>query len=185
MRSLLLLLYGTGMRIGEVLSLSLQDVDLEQRLVTVRDTKFYKTRLVPIGRRLTKALADYLAQRRRLPLPEGEASSFLAACTGIRLDYKRVNKLFCRVRKLAQVQRELSARYPPRIHDIRHTAAVHRLIAWYRAGVDLQRLLPQLATYLGHVDIASTQHYLSMTAELLQEASVRFEHYAQVETRHA
>jgi site-specific recombinase XerD len=185
MRSLLLLLYGTGMRIGEVLSLSLQDVDLEQRLVTVRDTKFYKTRLVPIGPRLTKALADYLAQRRRLPLPEGEASSFLAACTGIRLDYKRVNKLFCRVRKLAQVQRELSARYPPRIHDIRHTAAVHRLIAWYRAGVDLQRLLPQLATYLGHVDIASTQHYLSMTAELLQEASVRFEHYAQVETRHA
>jgi integrase/recombinase XerD len=185
MRSLLLLLYGTGMRIGEVLSLSLQDIDLEQRLVTVRDTKFYKTRLVPIGPRLTKALADYLAQRRRLPLPEGEASSFLAACTGIRLDYKRVNKLFCRVRKLAQVQRELSARYPPRIHDIRHTAAVHRLIAWYRAGVDLQRLLPQLATYLGHVDIASTQHYLSMTAELLQEASVRFEHYAQVETRHA
>jgi integrase/recombinase XerD len=185
MRSLLLLLYGTGMRIGEVLSLSLQDVDLEQRLVTVRDTKFYKTRLVPIGPRLTKALADYLAQRRRLPLPEGEASSFLAACTGIRLDYKRVNKLFCRVRKLAQVQRELSAHYPPRIHDIRHTAAVHRLIAWYRAGVDLQRLLPQLATYLGHVDIASTQHYLSMTAELLQEASVRFERYAQVETRHA
>jgi integrase/recombinase XerD len=149
MRSLLLLLYGTGMRIGEALSLTLQDVDLEDRLLTVRDTKFYKTRLVPMGPRLTMALADYLTQRRRLPLPEGEASSFLAACTGIRLDYKRVNKLFCRLRKVAQVQRELSARYPPRIHDIRHAAAVHRLIAWYRAGADVQRLLPQLATYLG------------------------------------
>ena len=185
MRSLLLLLYGTGMRIGEALSLTLQDVDLEDRLLTVRDAKFYKTRLVPIGPRLTMALADYLSQRRRLPLPEGEASSFLAACTGIRLDYKRVNKLFCRLRKAAQVRREVSARYPPRIHDIRHTAALHRLIAWYRAGADVQRLLPQLATYLGHVDLASTQHYLSMTAELLQEASLRFERYAQPEVRHA
>jgi site-specific recombinase XerD len=131
------------------------------------------------------ALADYLSYRRRLPLPEGEASSFLAACTGIRLDYKRVNKLFCRLRDAAQVRREASARYPPRIHDIRHAAAVHRLIAWYRAGADVQRLLPQLATYLGHVDLASTQHYLSMTAELLQEASLRFERYAQPEVRHA
>ena len=185
MRSLLLLLYGTGMRIGEALSLTLQDVDLEERLLTVRDTKFYKTRLVPIGPRLTITLTDYLTQRRRLPLPQSEASSFLAACTGIRLDYKRVNKLFCRLRKAAQVRRELSARYPPRIHDIRHAVAVYRLIAWYCAGADVQRLLPQLATYLGHVDIASTQHYLSMTADLLQEASVRFERYAQAEVRHA
>jgi integrase len=131
------------------------------------------------------ALADYLAQRRRLPLLQGEGSSFLAASTGIRLDYKRVNKLFCRLRKVAQVRRDATARYPPRIHDIRHAAAVHRLIAWYRAGADVQRLLPQLATYLGHVDLSSTQHYLSMTAELLQEASLRFERYAQSEARHA
>lgn len=62
--------------------------------------------------------------------------------------------------------------------------AVHRVIAWYRTGADVQRLLPQLATYLGHVDIRSTQHYLSMTPELLQEASHRFEHYVQQETRH-
>lgn len=185
MRSLLLLLYGTGMRIGEALSLTLKDVDLEQRLLTVRDTKFYKTRLVPIGPRLTMALADYLSRRRRLPLPGGEASAFLAACTGIRLDYKRVNKLFCRLRKAAEVRRESPARYPPRIHDIRHAAVVHRVIAWYRAGADVQRLLPQLATYLGHVDVASTQHYLSMTAELLQQASLRFERYAQPEVRHA
>jgi len=185
MRSLLLLLYGTGMRIGEALSLTLKDVDLEERLVTVRDTKFYKTRLVPIGPRLTMALADYLSRRRRLPLPEGEASAFLAACTGIRLDYKRVSKLFCRLRKAAEIRRESPARYPPRIHDIRHSAVVHRVIAWYRAGADVQRLLPQLATYLGHVDIASTQHYLSMTAELLQQASLRFERYAQPEVRHA
>ena len=60
----------------------------------------------------------------------------------------------------------------------RHSAAVHRLIAWYRSGADLQRLLPKLATYLGHVDLSATQHYLTLTPELLSEASLRFEHYA-------
>ena len=185
MRSLLLLLYGTGMRIGEALSLTLQDVDLANRVLMVRDTKFFKTRLVPIGPRLAMVLGDYLSHRYQLPLPDGEASAFLATRTGLHLDYKRVNKLFCRLRKAAQIRREATARYQPRIHDIRHAAAVHRVIAWYRAGVDVQRLLPQLATYLGHVDVASTQRYLSMTPELLHEASLRFERYAQPEVRHA
>jgi integrase/recombinase XerD len=183
--SLLLLLYGTGMRIGEALSLTLQDVDLENRLLTVRDSKFFKTRLVPIGPRLAMVLADYLSRRNQVPLPGGEASAFLATRTGLHLDYKRVNKLFCRLRKVAEIRREDTARYQPRIHDIRHTAAVHRVIAWYRAGADVQRLLPQLATYLGHVDVASTQRYLSMIPELLHEASLRFERYAQTEVHHA
>lgn len=185
MRSLLLLLYGTGMRVGEALSLTLKDVDLEERLLTVRNTKFYKTRLVPFGPRLMTALADYVSHRRQLPLPDGENSAFLATCTGIKLDYKRVNKLFCRLRKVAEIRREATARYQPRIHDIRHATVVHRVTAWYRAGADVQRLLPQLATYLGHVDVDSTQHYLSMTTELLQAVSVRFERYAQPEVHHA
>jgi integrase/recombinase XerD len=185
MRSLLLLLYGTGMRIGEALSLTLADVDLVERLVTVRDTKFFKTRLVPIGPRLTRILSDYRARRQQLALPSGETSAFFSTPTGLHLDYRRVNKLFGRLRQAAEIQREPTARYQPRIHDIRHAAAVHRLIAWYRAGADVQRLLPQLATYLGHVDIRSTQRYLSMTPELLQEASMRFERYAQPEVHHA
>ncbi len=184
LRSLLLLLYGTGMRIGEALSLTLQDVDLERRVLTVRDTKFFKTRLVPIGPALTTALTDYLSRRRQLPLPAGEDSAFLATHTGIHLDYKRVNKLFCRLREAAEIRRESRARYQPRIHDIRHTMAVHRVTAWYRTGADVQRLLPPLATYLGHVDIRSTQRYLSMTPELWQEASHRFERYTQQEPRH-
>lgn len=185
MRSLLLLLYGTGMRIGEALSLTLEDVDLKDRVITVRDTKFYKTRLVPIGPRLAIALENYLSRRRDLPLPAGEDSAFLATHTGIHLNYKRVNKLFCRIRQAAEIRREAASRYQPRLHDIRHTAAVHRVIAWYRTGADVQRLLPQLATYLGHVDIRSTQCYLTMTSELLQEASLRFERYAQPEVCHA
>lgn len=148
------------MRIGEALALTLQDADLENRVLTVRDSKFFKTRLVPIGPRLATVLADYLSRRYQLALPEGEASAFLATRTGLHLDYKRVNKLFCRLRKVAEIRREATARYQPRIHDIRHAAAVHRVIAWYRAGKDVQRLLPQLATYLGHVDLASTQRAL-------------------------
>ena len=185
MRTMLLLLYGTGMRIGEALSLTLQDVDLGDCLITVHETKFFKTRLVPIDPRLGMALMDYLSCRRALPLPVGANSAFLATRTGIHLNYKRVNKLFCRIRQAAGIRREAAARYQPRIHDIRHTAAVHRVIAWYRAGANVQTLLPKLATYLGHIDIRSTQCYLSMTSELLQEASHRFERYAQPEVCHA
>ena len=78
----------------------------------------------------------------------------------------------------AGVSRHDGAQYQPRIHDLRHSGAVHRLVAWYRSGADLQRLLPQLATYLGHIDLAATQRYLTMTPALLREASLRFERYA-------
>jgi site-specific recombinase XerD len=185
MRSLLLLLYGTGMRIGEALSLTLRDVDLGDGLLTIHDAKFFKTRLVPVGPRLSMVLTEYLSRRCQFPMPAGEASAFFATRTGARLEYRVVNKLFGQLRQAAGIQREPSARYQPRIHDIRHTAALHRVIAWYRAGADVQRLLPQLAVYLGHVDIRSTQRYLGMTPELLREASLRFESYAQPEVCHA
>jgi integrase len=185
MRSLLLLLYGTGMRIGEALSLTLQDVDLAEFLVTVHNGKFFKTRWVPIGPRLTEVLSDYLSRRRQLPLPVGETSAFFATRTGIHMEYRVVNKLFGQLRRVAKIHREPTARYQPRLHDIRHTAAVHRVIACYRAGGDVQRLLPRLAVYLGHVDISSTQRYLSMTPELLKEASLRFADYAQQEVHDA
>ena len=74
--------------------------------------------------------------------------------------------------------REGGPRRQPRLHDLRHAAAVHRLIAWYRSDTDVQALLPKLATYLGHVDLTSTQRYLTLTPALLQQASQRFEHYA-------
>jgi len=82
------------------------------------------------------------------------------------------------LRRHARVQRHDGGCFQPRLHDMRHSFAVHRLISWYRQGADVQRLLPQLATYLGHVHIAATQRYLTMTPELLREASQRFERYA-------
>lgn len=177
--TLLLLLYGSAMRVSEALALSLADVNLDESLITVRDTKFFKTRWVPIGPKLTAELATYAERRRRLPLPAGEASAFLVTRTGHRLSYDQVNRLFGRVRQAADVKREVQARYQPRLHDIRHTAIVHRVVAWYQAGLDVGQWLLPLSTYVGHGEIKSTQRYLSMTSELLTAASQRFERYAQ------
>ena len=178
-RTLLLLLYGSGLRIGEALALALHDVDLIERIIIVRDTKFYKSRMVPIGPKLTRELANYTALRRQLPMPAGENSAFFTTRTGRGWPYQHVITLFQRVRETAEIQCPAGEPRPPRLHDLRHTAAVHRVVDWYRSGKDVQRLLPQLATWLGHVDIKSTQRYLRMTPELLQAASQRFANYSQ------
>lgn len=83
-----------------------------------------------------------------------------------------------RIRKKAGIKRADGGRYQPRLHDIRHTFAVHRLVSWYEEGANVQMLLPFLSTYLGHTTLAATSVYLSMTDDLLQEANMRFEHYA-------
>ncbi len=186
-RTLLLLLYATGMRLNEALSLTLNDVDLSNRLITVRNAKFFKMRGVPTGPKLTSALADYARQRvRMLPMPAGRDSAFFGtARSGTRWHWVVAEELFRRLRKQAGVCREGVARNQPRLHDLRHTAAQHRLIAWYRSGKDVQLLLPQLATYLGHVDLSSTQYYIAITPELLHEANLRFGRYAQPENFHA
>jgi integrase len=88
---------------------------------------------------------------------------------------------FRMLRNLAAIHGKKGARYRPRIHDLRHTSAVHRLETWYREKADVQRLLPQLSTYLGHVGVAETQRYLTMTPELLREANQRFERYTLTE----
>ena len=176
-RTLLLLLYGTGLRISEAISLDLADVDLDAKLLCIRESKFYKTRLVPTGPDLTRVLAQYAAERNKRP-PTDSGAPFLLTQRGQRLSRAGAENAFKQLRERAQVRREDSARYQPRLHDLRHSHAVMRLVSWYREGADVQRLLPQLATYLGHVNIATTQHYLTMTPELLRQASLRFEHYA-------
>ena len=183
-RMLLLLLYGSGLRVGEAIALRLSDIDLAQCLITVRNTKFYKTRLVPVGPRLSQQMAAYLDRRRLLVIPEGEMSAFLCSRTGHSLHYTQVIKTFQRIRSAAGIVTPTGECKPPRLHDLRHSAAVHRVLAWYKAGKDVQGLLPSLATYLGHADIRSTQQYLQMTPELLQEASRRFARYAGQEMPH-
>jgi integrase len=183
-RTLILLLYATGLRISEALNLNLADVDLSDRVLYVRRSKFYKTRLVPIGTDLTQVLGEY-AQRRCKSSALDPDSPFLLTSRGERVLRAAAEQAFGWIRSQAKVCRQDGARYQPRLHDLRHTAAVTRLVSWYREGVDVQRLLPQLATYLGHVHISGTQCYLSMTPELLQQASGRFEQFFLGETSHA
>lgn len=185
LKSLLILLYGTGLRVSEALSLKISDVNLAEKIITVRDTKFYKTRLVPLGDRLVKELKLHLNRRNSLPMPDGKNSALFAIRSGSALGYKQVNEWFVLVRKAAEIGAPPGEKKPPRLHDLRHTAAVHRVIHWYRSGEDVQRLLPHLATYLGHINIKSTQRYLKMTPELLEEASLKFAAYAEMEVDHA
>jgi integrase len=166
------------MRIGEALRLTLQNVDLAEKVITVRCTKFFKTRLVPIGPKLTGELATHIERRGLLPIPFGDASPLFASRGSRGWTYPSVITMFQHVRRAAGIECPIGEPRPPRLHDLRHTAAVHRVVAWYRSGKDVQRLLPQLATYLGHRDIRSTQRYLQMTPELLQAASQRFANYA-------
>lgn len=184
-RTLLLILYGAGLRISEATGLQIRDVDLPQRLLSIRETKFYKTRWVPIGPKLATAIATYLERRRMLPVLGGDEAALLCSRTGHHLWYQDVVTQFQRVRAAAGISCPPGATRPPRLHDLRHTAAVHRVVAWYREGRDVQKLLPQLATYLGHSEIKSTQRYLSMTPELLDEAGQRFAAYAAMGGHHA
>lgn len=179
-RTLLLLLYSAGLRIGEALALTLDDVDLHQACLHVRDTKFFKSRLVPMGKDLTGILAEYIRKRNGYYILPSETPLFCFK-DGQVLSQSAARSSFRRLRICAIVFRDGGARHQPRLHDLRHTAAVHRLIAWYRSGADLQELLPKLATYLGHVDLSATQRYLTLTPELLRQASLRFEHYARGE----
>jgi integrase/recombinase XerD len=182
LRALLLTLYGAALRLGEAISLNAVDVDLEQAVLTIRQTKFFKTRLVPIGRDLTRILTDYRDQRDRCH-PRSAEGAFFRLRNGARMNQPVVQRTFRRLRAAVGVRRGGGPRDQPRLHDLRHAGAVHRLLRWYRAGADLQLLLPRLATYMGHKDLVSTQHYLTMTPQLLRTAGRRFERYAR-ESRH-
>ena len=184
LRAVLLLLYGAGLRIGETVALTLQDVDLSSAVVTICNTKFHKTRLVPIGARLNQAMAQYAAQRKEAGHSQSADAPFFVLRRGAPLSVQIIEQAFTRLRQHAGVGRADSARYQPRLHDMRHSFAVRRLTSWYQQGANVQKLLPHLATYLGHVSIATTQVYLTMTPELLHAALVRFERYALPEVPH-
>jgi integrase/recombinase XerD len=176
-RTILLTLYGAALREGECLSLELRDVDLRESLLVIRDTKFYKSRMVPVGCDLNEALRKYAILRAAAGHPQNETAPFFVTNAGERIPADLLRRAFRRLRQQAGVGRVDGARYQPRLHDLRHSAAVHRLTAWYREGKDVQKLLPLLSTYLGHTVIGGTQHYLTMTPDLLQQASDRFASY--------
>lgn len=184
LRTILVLLYGAGLRISEAVALSVSDVDLPGSVLTIRNTKFNKTRLVPIGSELNQVITQYATKREQAGHSQSSGAPFFILRRGGRVSVQLVEQAFRCVREYAGVSRDDGARYQPRLHDMRHSFAVHRLTSWYQQGADVQKLLPLLATYLGHTNIAATQVYLTITPQLLHEASIRFEQYAFQEVHH-
>jgi integrase/recombinase XerD len=185
MRAILLVFYGAGLRRGEALRLTAADVDLPNSLLTIRYTKFFKSRLVPIGKDLTKVLSDYAVWRSAKYPAAGANNNFFLGEDGETLPPITLGRAFQRLRKYAGIRRTDTTRFQPRMHDLRHTFAVNRLTEWYRRGDDVQRLVYHLSVYLGHAHLSDTQVYLTMTPEVLQQTGARFERYARGEERHA
>jgi integrase/recombinase XerD len=182
-RTVLLLLYGAGLRISEALALTVDDVDLSACTLLVRGTKFFKTRLLPIGPKLSSELGQCAIHRLGLVTRSFSGSAFFLDRRGMAVTRATAERYFRTIRGRVGIKRGDNAYFQPRLHDLRHTFAVHRLVAWYRQGADVQRLLPQLSTYLGHIGLAETQAYLTMTPDLLCEAGRRFEGYAHLEVQ--
>ncbi len=168
------LLLCTGLRVGEACRLRGLDVDLDSGLLTIRQTKFGKSRLVPLHPDSARHLRDYVRQRDSCPhAPRSEF--FFRTDHAPRLTVHAVDLTFWRMRPRLGWTAQGRARLP-RIQDMRHTFVVRRLIRWYADGVDLDRRILDLSTYLGHVDVSSTYWYITAIPELMALAAERFEH---------
>ena len=173
-RTLLGLLYSTGVRIGEALALNLEHFHSEEQMLYIKEGKFRKARWVPISASTCQALEQYVRKRLQMR-PRSLDSPLFLNQRSRRLHYCAVNQTFRHL--LRQCGIHHSKHTGPRIHHLRHTFAVHRLLAWYRDGKDVNARLPWLATYMGHVDIHSTQVYLRATPELIAQVNRRFHNH--------
>jgi integrase len=177
------LLAVTGMRISEVVALDREDVDLDEGILRIRRTKFGKSRLVAVHDSTRQVLADYACARDRVVRRPAAAAFFLSE------GGDRVTACAARY-NFAKVSRQVGLRAPaagrrhgrgPRLHDMRHRFVVCTLLEWYRAGIDVEREIPKLATYLGHVHANETYWYLEAVPELLELAARRLESPKEVE----
>ena len=169
-QTLIGLLAASGLRIGEAIKLDRDDIDWNEGVLLIRESKFGKTRLVPLTPSATDALAAYADLRDDLQ-PRVNGPSLFVSLTRNRLCYQVVQSAFRELVDTAGIG--AGAPSPPRLHDLRHTFAVRTLLAWYRDGDDVQARIPSLSTYLGHREPSSTYWYLSAAPELLTLAASR------------
>jgi integrase len=175
-RLAVVLLYTAGLRRGELLRLTVGDYDPAGQTLTIRASKFHKSRVVPLAADGAQEVGRYLAARRQRRRPIAPTDPLVWSGPDRRPPRPYTGRGFgqgfralCR---MAGIQ--TPAGQPPRVHDTRHSCAVQALLRWYRAGADVQAKLPLLATYLGHVSIGSTAHYLHFLAPVRTLASERF-----------
>ena len=166
--------YCAGLRLGEIVGLTLADVNLEAGTLEIRETKFYKSRRLSLAPSVVQALGDYMEERRK-------AGAAMAATAGLFWNQKTnkgyssgtANALMVKVIRRAGLKPAQGC-VGPRVHDLRHSMVHSRMVIWYQQGINPQSRLPYLATYLGHSEISSTLVYLTITPQLLQLASERF-----------
>lgn len=173
--TMLMLAYCAGLRRGEIAGLDLGDVDLQNGTITVRQTKFFKTRILPLPDSVTAELRAYIKARNRAGAPQNPCSGLFWHEQGRTRRYtpEMITWLLVNVIRRAGLK-PLQGRTGPRVHDLRHSMVVNRILEWYKAGINPQDRLPFLATYLGHRDINSTLIYITVTQDLLHLANERF-----------
>lgn len=173
--AILSLLACTGLRISEALRLQLADVDLDAGLLTIRETKFHKSRLVPVHPSATTALRAYVAHRGRVQRQRPDATLFISEA-GRKIAYTTVRTVF---RELADLTvARVPGRRRPRLQDFRHSFACRCLLGWLREGVDVHERIAALSTYLGHAKVSDTYWYLTGVPEIMAITASRFEHFA-------
>jgi len=178
LHTMVTLAYCVGLRIGEIVKLTVGDVDLGEGLLEIRDTKFFKSRRLPLAPSVLKVLTGYLHERAEAGAPTSAAAPlWWTPARRQSYSYGMAEELLTCVLRRAGLK-PARGTSGPRVHDLRHTFVAHRMLRWYRDGVDPQTRLPHLATYLGHKDIQSTLVYLNITPELLQQASERYRRHS-------
>jgi integrase/recombinase XerD len=174
-RIAVVLLYTSGLRIGELTRLMIGDVDIERGVLHIRESKFHRSRFVPLSRDAQRKLQKYLGPRLSLPTYTDSNSALLCSCSNGFRGYSTggLREAIQNVFRIAKVFG--SDGHIPRVHDMRHVFALQALLRWYRDGLDVQAQLPKLALYMGHVSIVSTAYYLKWIPALAEVASQRFE----------
>lgn len=171
------LLFGLGLRVGEVARLRWRDVDRDRNVLIIRETKFSKSRLIPMGPQLTQRLYAFMALRSQHLVSVTTDTPLFSFLRGRPVNPGTISIIF---RSLAD---QLNIAIPPggtpaHVHDLRHSFAVGRLLRWYRDGHNPTDKLVKLSTFMGHVDPASTAVYLTITTDLMEAAGQRFERFA-------
>jgi integrase len=170
-QTILGLLLCTGMRISEVLNLDCGDVDLETGTLHIRNTKFKKSRLIPVHATTLTVLKKY-ADRRTALFSKPQCAAFFLNNRSGRVSYSTFNSIFLKIVRTVGIRPHVGT--GSRTHDLRHTFAVKRLSAWYDEGADMNVMLPVLSTYMGHAHFEDTIYYLHVSAELLAKGSKAF-----------
>jgi integrase/recombinase XerD len=159
-RTILLLVYGTGMRIGDVLRILDSHIDLRQKTIHIQGARIQLSRDIPIGTDVERLLLQYLKKTQRAKF--GTGKQLFLTVGGKPVPYAVVRNSFLHIRRLAGVTRPSSS-YQPRIHDLRHSFAVHSIASWGRNGLSPEKMLPILAAYMGNVNLEGFERYLELT----------------------